>query len=1133
MRRLASSELIGRKAVFLLTLLGILRFAVPSHAGSPSSAADFFEKEVRPLLAERCFKCHGGEKTKAGLKLTSRAAILAGGDSGPAAVPGKPEQSLILLAVRQQNDLKMPPDGKLSHPQIDKLARWIEMGLPWPEIKAEGASTVRQGETYEFTQEQRRFWCFQPVRSLPPSALHDSAWPRAAIDRFVLARLEARGLRPAQQSDKRTLIRRATFDLTGLPPTPQEVEAFLADHSPEAFARVVDRLLASAHYGERWGRHWLDVVRYTDSFDARILAGAGTIMDMTEAYRYRDWVVDAFNRDLPYDQFIIHQIAGDVLPAEKPDEINVPGTIATGMLAIGNWGGGDADKEKLLTDIADDQIDVVGRAFLGLTLACARCHDHKFDPIPTEDYYGLAGIFFSTHILQDPGPKTDGPPMLRIPLASKSEMDRREQIQKRLAELEKQRTRLLDEDRRAQAKKHLSETSRYLVAVSEYLAEADSAQWQGLAAFAGSRSLDERILHNWLNYLGYGDPKPMMKPVRDLFGLRGVHVFRGDADTPSLVANSTDKPVAYLNIKLPPRSVAIHPGPAGGVAVAWRAPASARLRISGRVVDADSACGDGIAWRIQHRVGRKTTELASGDIANGGEQRFAEGKNAGKLAQVDVREDDKLFLEILPKANHFCDTTRIDWELAETEGEKRTWNLAKDIVPDLHQGNPHCDQHGNRDVWFFYDTGGERPAQVMPLPGSALARWQDAIRREPVTRDLRQAAGVLAREIQSALDDPAVLKGPDAQLYRELLSPRSPYWVSDERDLSSDSRTKLAKWTAELDALRKVPLPPIPFVNGAQEGGCPRSPQAGIHDVRIHVRGRYDRLGKLVPRHFPRIIAGDQQPPITQGSGRLQLAQWIADPKNPLTARVMANRLWQHHFGEGIVRTPGNFGKLGQPPTNPELLDYLARYFVQSGWSMKAMHRAIMLSATYQQSSVPRKETLEADPDNLLFGRMNRRRLEAEEIRDALLAVTGRLNAEMGGRATQDFNLPRRTLYLMTIRSDRSSFRELFDAADPTAVTDKRVVSTVAPQALFLLNNPFMLGQAALLGKRLAEGQANDEANKIRRAYQLLFARDPDRREIDVGLSLLGEARNSGARGSAAELTAWEEYAQVLLCLNE
>ena len=794
--------------LLMLALTGRLRASGAADQAA-STGNDFFETEIRPLLVARCYKCHGDNKPKSGLRLTSRSAILQGGETGPAAIPGKPDDSRLIRAVRQDGDLKMPPNEKLTQSQIDQLTRWVKIGLPWPETSPDKASTAsRQGEQYQIGEEQRRFWSFQPLGTFSAPRTKNTAWARSPIDRYILAALEARGLHPAQPADKRTLLRRATFDLTGLPPTPAEADAFLADQTPDAFAKVVDRLLASPHYGERWARHWLDVVRYADSHDARIVSGPGSTMDITEAYRYRDWVVEALNHDLPYDQFIINQLAGDLIPPPEPDGVNIPGIVATGMLAIGNWGGGDADKEKLLTDIADDQVDVVSRAFLGMTVACARCHDHKFDPIPTEDYYSLAGIFFSSHILQDPGPKTNGPPMLRIPLVPRSELERRKPLRARLAELEKQ------------------------------LKQAGREQLGAL-----------------------------------------LHGF---------------------------------------------APVGASYLLA--------------AWQLQ-----------------------------------------------------------------------------------------------------------ERKASLVPLQ-------------------------------------------------------------------------------QELDLLKKS-LPPIPYANGVQEGGCPQSPQAGIHDVRVHIRGRYDRLGKLVPRRFPRILAGENQTPIKQGSGRLELARWIASPQNPLTARVMVNRIWQQHFGEGIVRTPGNFGKLGERPIHPELLDYLAAQFIESGWSIKAMHRAMMLSATYQQASVAESQTLKADPENLLFGRMNRRRLEAEEIRDALLAVAGRLDRTMGGKARQDFNRPRRTLYLMTIRSDRSTFRELFDAADSTAIVDKRSESTVAPQALFLLNHPFAVGQATALAERVLHHGSDDSRSLLERLYLIIYGRPATAREIEIGRSVLG--------GSAASKQALEEYCQVLLCANE
>jgi hypothetical protein len=1116
-----------------LLLVFVAGWSAAAVEDKPSPALqDFFETEIRPLLSDRCFKCHGDQKPKANLRLTSRAAILQGGDTGPAAIPGKADQSLLIQAVRHENGLKMPPNRRLSQSQIDKLVRWVQLGLPWPESAPTNvAATTRPGPEFQITEAQRHFWSFQPVKVVPPPAVRGTAWPRAALDRFILAALEARGLRPAPAADKRTLIRRATYDLTGLPPAPAEIDAFLADSSPQAFARVLDRLLASPQYGERWGRHWLDVVRYCDSFDARILSGAGTIMDCTEAYRYRDWVVQAFNRDLPYDQFMLNQLAGDLLPSPEPGGINVAGTIATGMLALGNWGGGDADKEKLLTDIVDDQIDVTSRAFLGLTMACARCHDHKFDPLSTEDYYGLAGIFMSTHILQDPGPKTNGPPMLRIPLLSPSQMQQRQQHLARIADLEKQLKQIADEEYAAQARARLPETERYLVAVWDYQQrpKQGSNPPVTLAAFAAERHLVAATLERWIDYLGSGEDRLLTRPNRAVRGNPGVDGLDGGGDTPNVIANSTNKVVGFLNIKLPPHSLSMHPAPAGGVAVAWKSPITGTVRISGRIADADPACGDGVAWKVERRRGRAATELASGDIANGGGQRLADGKGADHLNPVAVQAGDRIALTILPKQNHACDTTVVELEIAELTGPRRVWNVTQDVVPDLHDGghgNPHRDRHGNRAVWYFYDatsTGSGGAA----VPGSALAQWYDVTAKAGDNSDA-DAVARAAHAVAEALAAADGGKGANARLGADLTSPRSPFWPRGEDQLPAESQARLARLRVELGTLKNAPLPEEIYANGMQEGGCPLSPQVGIHDVRVHIRGRYDRLGKLVPRHFPRILAGDHQAPITQGSGRLQLAQWIADPKNPLTARVLVNRVWQHHFGEGLVRTPGNFGKLGQTPTHPELLDYLADQFVRSGWSIKQLHRTLMLSAVYQQGSVPAAETCKADPDNRLFGHMNRRRLEAEEIRDSLLAVTGRLDWTMRGRASQDFNLPRRTLYLMTVRSDRSSFRELFDAADPTAIADRRIDSTVAPQALFLLNHPFALEQARGLGQRMLRDEPKDMEGKIRRLYVLLFGRLPSDPEVRIGLNLL-------ARTGKAEETErmWEEYCQVLLCTNE
>ncbi|SIN99910.1 Planctomycete cytochrome C [Singulisphaera sp. GP187] len=1088
-----------------LTLLGLGLLSGSVFAGEPDAAAsDFFENEVRPVLHEHCIQCHGDRETpKAGLRLTSREAILKGGESGPAAVAGAPGESLLIEVIQYLDEPRMPPKAKLADREIATLTRWVAMGLPWPNSQAQTPVAGASKPGAEISDEQRRFWSFQPVRAVSVPQVEDRAWARTDIDRFILAPLEAKGLRPAPPADKRTLIRRATFDLTGLPPTPEEVDAFLADSSAESFNRVVDRLLASPHYGERWGRHWLDVVRYADSFDARGVGGAG---DIAEAWRYRDWVVAAFNRDLPYRDFLINQIAGDLLPPPEPDGLNVDGTIATGMLAIGNWGGGDADKEKLLTDIADDQVDVVSRSFMGLTVACARCHDHKFDPIPTRDYYGLAGIFFSSHILPNVGAKTGGPPMLQIPLVSRAELARRERAKQDVVTLEKRLENLLKEAKSQLARDLISQTARYMIAAWEFRSQADGPSSPSLREFASARKLHPYALRQWVEDLGLGGDYPLMTTsVRDVAGRLGLQAWKGKGDCPSLTVNTTGEEVALLTFRLPARSVAVHPGPSSGVAVSWTSPISGRVAVTGHLADADASGGDGVAWSLVQRSRVSKHEVARGEIPNGGSHRLDEKS----LAPLEVEKGDRLELQVLPKNSHTCDTTTVDLVIA-AEGGQGDWQLSRDLMEQPLQSNPHPDRLGHEAVWRFEDREGDvRSVAFSADAKQALEPWERVLKNAPADRAALERA---AHQFQASY---------------HRVDQGSPFWIrmdADETSLPEASVLKLAQIREELNALKIVATAPTPLANGAQEGGVPDSPHAGVHDVRVHLRGSYSRLGELVPRHFPLIVGGGEQPPITSGSGRLELARWLASAEHPLTARVMVNRIWQQHFGTGIVRTPSNFGKLGERPTHPELLDHLAKRFVESGWSIKQMHREMMRTSVYQQASNPVAETGAADPGNQWYGRMNRRRLESEAIRDSLLAVSGQLDRSMKGPAIRDFDNQRRTLYFMTIRSDRSSFGPLFDAADSTAMVDVRTVSTVAPQALFLLNNAFVMRQAQALAARLGAADRDDTA-KIERAFSILFGRPVDDTEKAIGLAYLAASR--------PRESAWDAYCQLLLCTNE
>ena len=999
---------------------------------------EFFEKSVRPLLEERCLRCHGEDRPKASLRLDSRAGVLAGGKHGPAAIEKRPDESLLVQAVRREGARKMPPSQPLAPEEVAALTRWVELGMPWPDAKPEhvgekgemgeksGTASAGSGEMLverDFTAAERAFWSFQPIADPVPLPVVDVAWPTSDLDRFVLAELEARGLSPAPRADRRTLIRRATFDLTGLPPTPEEVAAFEADRSTDSFGRVIDRLLASPRYAERWARHWLDVVRYADSFDARSLVPGAERADAAEAWRYRDWVVDAFARDLPFSDFVQDQIAGD-LRAGDAVAFDARRIIATGALAIGNWGGGDSDKRKMLTDIADDQVDLVGRAFLGLTIGCARCHDHKFDPITNADYYGLAGVFFSTHILPDVGSPTEGSPVLRIPLASPSE--------------------LAERARRAAREQELA--GRVLAAVG-----------------------------GW----------PLAKVARDVAGNADLVARFGDGDTPSLLVNHGDATTPLGTLTLPPHAVSLHPSPQAGVAVAFDAKGLLAASVRGRVADGDAHCGDGVEWTLERAGAGASVLLAKGAIDNGGAMALADSENGSALEKIVLAPGDELRFTILPRGGYECDTTvvelTVDELLAETPAcvPPRTWDLAADLLADVAGGgpsNPVVARNGAR--WRFLDrrTGGASPAQL-----AALAAYAKA--------ELEKEAGRVAPEVVVALEEFAALRA-------------------------------------------SAPLPLI-YANGAQEGGVPNSEHAGVHDVAIHGRGRYDRLGATVPRRFPRILAGDVQPPVGEGSGRRALAEWLADPTNPLPPRVWVNRLWQHHFGAGVVRTPGNFGRLGEPPSHPALLDWLARRFLEAGGSTKALHRLILASSTWQQASTPAPATLAADPENRWLGRMPRARLDAEELRDALLAASGELDATSGGPATRDPLTKRRTLYVMTVRSDRAGWRVLFDGTDPTAIVDVRTQSTVAPQALWLMNDEFVLARAAALAERVRREGADDAA-RIARLFEWVFTRAPDAREREIAGGLLARARAAAnVTGERVEVDAWEELAHVLLCSNE
>ena len=744
-------------------------------APSPEGLA-FFERNIRPLLAANCYGCHSSklDKPMGGLLLDSRAGMLRGGKSGAAIVPGKPEQSLLLGAVLgSRPDLKMPPGKQLTPSEIEQLAQWIQMGAPDP--RTESAPVAAPTVDWE---RARQHWAFRPIQDPKPPA--GSAEWASPIDAFIKARLDKEGLALPSRASKLALLRRATYDLTGLPPTPGEVDAFLKDASPRAFEKVVDRLLASQQYGERWGRHWLDVVRYSDT------SGDNSDFPVPAMYRYRNWVIAAFNQDQPYDQFLRDQIAGDVIAAregllEKNKEKWQQKIIATGYLANSRRFGSRI-QEFYLT--IDDTIDNLGKGVLGLTVACARCHDHKFDPVPTSDYYALYGISKST------------------------------------------------------------------------------------------------------NY-----PHAGTEIYPHTFGF-----------------------------------AALKPEQAG-------------------------------------ELKRYETQLSG----------------------LDNRIEDI-------KANKIKFATEDEKRKAEAENQTNLRRLS------------------NQYPYF-----------------------------------------------------------------------EKAYAVSEGKPVNA----------------------------------------------RIMVRGEPGTLGPEVPRGFLTILGGQRLPPEEQGSGRLELAEWITDPKNPLTARVFVNRVWGWHFGRGIVATPDDFGARGEPPTHPELLDYLTSRFLESGWSLKKLHRIILLTRIYQASSAYDANSAQRDPKNQYLWHFNRRRLDAEEMRDSFLAVSGDLDPAPGGEhpfalemtwkytqhqpfigKDQEFATNKRSVYLMQQRIRRQPFLDLFDGPDPNAVTGTRPVTTTALQALYTMNDPFFHAQADALAVRVGMAYGGD-LDRLTYAYRLLYGRTPTPDEIRDCQKFLAQARAS------------------------
>lgn len=913
---------------------------------------DFFETKIRPIFANQCGSCHQ-DRAAGGLSLASRESLLKGGASGSAVVPGDPDKSVLMQAVLQTGALKMPKGGKLSQDDIEALAQWIRMGAPWPQAAAPMRAAGKQ-----ITPEMRRFWSFRPLQEPALPQLKDASWARTDLDRFVLAKLEQKGLTPAARADKRTLIRRATLDLTGLPPTPEEVAAFERDSSPDAWPKVIDRLLASPQYGERWGRHWLDVARYGDD-DIRGLDPRGRgYMPLDGAWVYRDWVIQAFNQDLPYDKFVRMQIAGDLMsPHPAPQDLK-----ATGFLGGAPWIWDQAEPVQGRADERNERIDAVTRGFLGLTVACARCHDHKYDPILSKDYYALGGIFASSTYKEYNFVPESEVEAWKQKFQKKNEHD--EAVEKYVKEASQQL-----------ASAYASQSADYMLAAWKVTGKPKMKPDEA----ADAALLDPELLNRWVKFLA--------KP-----------------------------PLYYPYLK------------------DWQ-----RMIAQGGTEDQAKYLAEAFSRRVQE------LEIENAKITE-------ENDKIKAKAGVPTEREKDVKPNQFETYDEFCPGCTLELKVLPPE--------KANLYTDLFQ----------RDL-----TGGDEFAGVGIEPGLFVFRgWELARRLGPA-----QEAYLL-----SILPEPGAKKGQ-------------------------------GKDAPEI----------YPFVHGMSD-----KPKAV--NIALNLRGNPHALGEEVPRSFLTVLSEPDKKPYTQGSGRLQLADDIV--ASPLATRVIVNRVWKWHFGTGIVNTPDNFGAVGDPPSNAELLDYLSLQFRKNGMSIKQLHRTIMLSATYQQSSTETPEAHNVDPQNRLYSHFSLQRLDAEQLRDSMLFAAGDLVAKDAGGPPTELGVGnhRRTVYAKVSRFRIDSYLQAFDFPNPTFTAEQRFSTNVPIQRLYFMNDAFVYDQAGRLASRVYD--KGDDAARIRAVYELLYGREPEPKELEVGLEFLRTTpEKPGYVVNQQPITAWKQYCRALFSSNE
>ena len=919
-----------------------LNLSVAAPVELSKEQTDFFETKVRPILSGHCYKCHSLEqgKAKGDLTLDTREGVLKGGKDGVVLKPGDPDGSLLITAIGYQDpDLQMPPKGeKLSTEQIAVLTAWVKMGAPDPRDAPAGNAKLTG-----LTDKARGHWAYQPVQKPAVPTPQNQQWCRTPVDAFILQKLEEQQFAPAPDADKETLLRRATYDLIGLPPTTTEVEAFLADSSPLAFAKVVDRLLASPHYGERWGRHWLDTARYSDTAGGERNALRGQDYRYAYAWTYRDYVVRAFNEDKPYDRFIVEQLAADKLPEAQPDKTLL---AALGFLTVG-------ERFRNPNDIINDRIDVVTKGFLGMTVSCARCHDHMFDPVPTEDYYALHGVFASTI---EPEIK---------PVVATPDANQRADFEEKLKALE--------EENRA----------IYYKVVERILGELHGKMGPYLLAAQGA-------------------------PRRGAPPLTAEEIKERDRISRE---NKLDRYLVQLLVRTLRADDSVF-----GPFKAFAALKSSEFAEAAPKLAADIAARSGAHRRAHLLIAAafQDAQLSTMSDVAAIYTRIFEGLSAQRSA----------YLEACAKAG--------------------TENVAVD-----------------REMIALLEV----PFPILPAAKVTTSSLRDFAGRLP--QQLLNRAGFIFARINEL----------------ELTHPGAP----PRAMLVADARR--------------------------------------IGDSRVFIRGQAQNRGAEVPRRFLAVLSPGGKPlPFKEGSGRLELAQSIASESNPLTARVLVNRVWMHHFGEGFVRTPDDLGTQSEAPSHPELLDYLAAEFMENGWSLKKLHRLVMLSRVYQQSSRTQPEFARIDPENRLLWRANIRRLDFEATRDSLLVFGGCLDQTIGGQPinlTEEPYSHRRSVYGYIDRGNLPDLMANFDFSDPDMPNSKRTTTIVPQQALFLMNSAMSVDVARRVAARPDVRNATSDLERVRAIYRVIFQRTPHPDEIELALRFVDEeTRQQAALEDAAAAKA-------------